>query len=218
MNHEGIEKLVSFYKEKIENIANKKLEFEIKPICEKSRDNYYTYMTFLAENINKKNKSEKSKIFEFEIKKQISKIIYPIFYFANYLNNFSKCGIYERDFLFENDTFYYSTYHEKDIDKTIVHEICHSLWFDLEKFNTKDEEGLEKEKVKWMEAFAYYGENIYFNFIKNIYTDNKFSIPKISNEFEDKFETIRKIVNKHGIESYLQIPMKWQEFEKEFNN
>lgn len=215
MKNESIEKLVSYYQNRIERITNKKLHLETKSMTEIAKDDYYNNLINIAQKIETKDKSNKSKILEFILKKQILKITYPIFYFTNLINSFLKCGVYFHNSKENKDVFYYSPYHKNSIDKTIVHEVCHSLWFDLEGLNPT-EDSFEKEK--WMEGFAYYGENIYFNFIKNIYPKEKSFLPKIPVKIENGFGLVRKVIDKYGCESFFKIPLKWQDFEKEFND
>lgn len=205
MNHSKIDKLASFYKNKIKDETNIEINLTLKPIEEKNIHDYYSRLIETAKNINEKSISSNSKIIEFELKQQISKISYPIFNLTNEIKSISNSGFFEfnQD---QNPTFYYSNIFLKNTDRIIVNNLCKSLWCKLRKNNLGKKISLAEKE--WMEGFSCYGENIYFNFIRNIYGEKSFT-PEDSVRLKTGMKKMKSFLDKYGIDSYLEIPTSW---------
>ncbi len=97
-------------------------------------------------------------------------------------------------------------------DISIVHEISHILWkriLDQPIFKTKT----NTERM-WGEGFANYCAEEYFQgfYPKGAHKCISFFSPKM---YQDGQKKVEKLVKKRGIESLLEVPKRWEEFEKE---
>jgi len=94
-------------------------------------------------------------------------------------------------------------------DGIMIHELSHALWY---KINNKDESKIKNYK-EWSEGFAEYGRIEYFN---NLILSNSYGLIKpMGKIYRNGYNKVKKIVERKGLEAYLEIPNRWQEFEKE---
>lgn len=96
------------------------------------------------------------------------------------------------------------------VEEIVVHELTHGVW---EKINNPYDEKDRKNLKLWSEGFATYGQLEWFSDFYPI------SQSHIHNNFfymQGK-SLVQDVVKKYGEEILLEIPKKWQEFDKEFN-
>ncbi len=127
-------------------------------------------------------------------------------------------------------------------DSVMIHELSHCLWDKISNTNCHNElverKGKDEEIFKeWAEGFASYCEHNYFfdlykdkikemedkdlsskeleSFTKKISLKNSnFQ----SGRYSKGRKRIEKVVENYGLEAVLEVPKKWQEFEKELFN
>jgi len=135
------------------------------------------------------------------------KFMYPLEYTKDFIESFFHSGICEEEIL------YYSKFNKKGIDKVIVNKFCGLIWEELKQYkNCGEESDLEEE---WFRGFTLYGENVYFNFIKNIYKTKQKPRIDFSGISLKGWNKINKLIKKYDPKIYFQIPIKWYDFEKE---
>jgi len=95
---------------------------------------------------------------------------------------------------------------ELAMDTGVVHELSHVLW---EKISGRKDIGLKGRSI-WFEGFATYCENNYFQdfYLNNIRTG-------YSGVYKTGMERVEEAVKRHGENILLQVPKRWEEFEKE---
>jgi hypothetical protein len=101
-------------------------------------------------------------------------------------------------------------------DSTVVHELSHRLWETVSGKDLNEEwENLEVRESKgfreWVEGFAEYCEN---NFFKDLYP-NYVSLHEAQGIYKSGMEKVKKVIRRHGPDSLLEIPPRWEEFEVE---
>lgn len=136
--------------------------------------------------------------------------------------------------------FVHYVYKEK-WDSVIVHELSHCLWDKISNSSSKDELVKMKNKegkifTKWIEGFASYCEHDYFFdlykekvkeikrellpeelsvFTKSLFFKNSHLQLGVYTEGRKK---IKEVVDNYGLEAVLEVPKRWEEFEKELYN
>jgi hypothetical protein len=95
-------------------------------------------------------------------------------------------------------------------DGVMVHELFHVLW---NKINNKDE-SKERNYSFWSEGFAEYGQ---FNYFYDFILSGSTMMSGSGKKYIKGKKLIEKVINKYSEEVFLQIPLKWKEFDKEFN-
>ena len=216
MKRGKIEELIDYYRSEIEHITQQTLDIELKSFFKKSEDDYYRILDFSYETIKQKRKSENSKILEFELHKNILRCLYPLMHTSSMIEALTSYRLYKKYPSRSEEIFYYSPFHTKNIDRIIVHGLSHSLWHNIEEHNNTNIELSKNIESQWIEGFAYYGENIYFNFIHDIYRTKQRCNKKIDPEFQKGYQKVKDAVSKNGPEIFLKIPMIWQELESGF--
>ena len=91
----------------------------------------------------------------------------------------------------------------------MVHELAHSLW---DKINPQEEKQIKNFKY-WSEGFAEYGTNDYFN---KLILPDAFDFKMVGKMYVEGYKKVKQVIDKYGLEMYLEIPNRWQEFDKEF--
>ena len=96
------------------------------------------------------------------------------------------------------------------IDEIVVHELTHHLWRQI---NPKDKGITGKNSSLWNEGFATYGATRWF---KEFYPSSNLETNQPSKYLKGR-NKIEKLVEEKGESALLEIPNKWKEFDKEFN-
>lgn len=95
---------------------------------------------------------------------------------------------------------------EKELDKSIVHELSHKLWYNLDGDETTDSHG---DWRLWNEGFAYYCADIYFADLYPEYL--RVEQTKGSRTHKGK-EKVEELVERYGKNILLEVPKKWTSF------
>lgn len=98
----------------------------------------------------------------------------------------------------------------KRMDYGVVHELSHTLWGRLSENKDRD----FKVGRKWSEGFATYCTDVYFENIFPSRTQKIYELPKVYTKGK---EIIERVIAEHGENILLEIPKRWEEFQKELN-
>ena len=126
-----------------------------------------------------------------------------IYFPFNYMNRFNDRNFYRR---------------KKRLDMTIVHEMSHKAWHLLGGEEPKTL-GIKEDKCwsKWNEGFAEYCARDNF---KEFYPADLtyLDVGGKKSVYQRGLTTVWETINKHGPGTLLEIPSRWQEFEKEISS
>lgn len=97
-----------------------------------------------------------------------------------------------------------------NIDQTVIHELSYVLWNKVKNNNIPQ----SQSPRLWHEGFATYCEEDYFSELyPNCYKLEK-DYRQVCREGKQQVE---RVIQRHGIEALLEIPNRWEEFEKELS-
>jgi len=94
------------------------------------------------------------------------------------------------------------------LDRTIVHELSHSLWNSL---GGNDHMMVQK---LWSEGFATYCEQVH---LRELYPQDCYLSRNNHGVYSQGKRKIELVVKKYGLEVVPQIPKRWQEFNEQIN-
>ncbi len=101
-------------------------------------------------------------------------------------------------------------------ENTIVHELSHGLWprLDGKKTGLERNPELRRKKRIWEEGFTVYCAEDYFS---DLYP-RRYN-PKCSRtgKYKKGKQLVDRLVEEYGSDIVLQVPKKWQEFDRELN-
>jgi len=240
---EKIESLKDLYQPMMEKKTGISLgNVKVKRHRELSKDIYYETV---IEKIDEKIRKKENDVEEIEKLGFSLKTVYPLLSFVNSFMNQAFGGArFHKNTIYMPTGFgnRFEEYVKKDLwDSTVVHELSHALWGSIEgERSIRD----HKNWRMWNEGFATYCEENYFldlyknklydvcddkakHFLKNTKNPNaENDLTKIaflrdgygSNSVYRKGKRkIENILEKHGENVLLDIPKKWDEFEREIS-
>ena len=91
---------------------------------------------------------------------------------------------------------------------TVIHELTHLFW---EKIEDSKPHKLGNDERVVGEGFAVYGQFNYFGYINPIQSNEN----DLCGVYKEGYNRVKRIINYHGEDSYLQIPKRWVEMEQD---